>query len=224
MANPKASLARRATLGLGLATLAGLTALALASTANGQSAQTDTADLRAETEIAIFAGGCFWCVEKDFDHVEGVLRTTSGYIGGREDNPTYRSHVANGDREAVEIEYDPSVVTYDELTEIFFRTVDPLDGGGQFCDRGFSYSTAIYVLDEEQRVIAQQAAAQASAVLEHDVQTEIVDAPRFWDAEDYHQDYYQKNPLRYNFYRASCGRDRTVEGRWGEQAYLGVDH
>ncbi len=224
MANPKASLARRATLGLGLATLAGLAGLALASTANGQSAQTDAAGLSAETEIAIFAGGCFWCVEKDFDHVEGVLRTTAGYIGGREDNPTYRSHVSNGDREAVEIEYDPSVVTYNELTDIFFRTVDPLDGGGQFCDRGFSYSTAIYVLDEEQRIIAEQAAAQASAVLERDVATEIVDAPRFWDAEDYHQDYYQKNPLRYNFYRASCGRDRTVEGRWGEQAYLGVDH
>lgn len=213
------TLPRRATLSLAAAALAGL---AIAGTAQGQSTGSDAAQITGET--AIFAGGCFWCVEKDFDHVDGVLQTTSGYIGGVHDNPTYQSHVASGDREAVEIIYDPSVVTYEELTHSFFRTVDPLDDGGQFCDRGHSYTTAIYVLDDEQRAIAEQAAGAASADLGRDVATEIVDAPTFWAAEDYHQDYYQKNPLRYNFYRASCGRDRTVERRWGEQAYAGVDH
>lgn len=210
---------RRATLSLATIALAGL---AIASTANGQSANSDVAEVTGET--AIFAGGCFWCVEKDFDHVEGVLRTTSGYIGGSHDNPTYQSHVASGDREAVEIIFDPAVVTYEELAHSFFRTVDPLDDGGQFCDRGHSYTTAIYVVDADQRAIAETAAALASTELGRDVATEIVDAPTFWAAEDYHQDYYQKNPLRYNFYRASCGRDRTVERRWGEAAYAGVDH
>lgn len=214
-----ARFSRRATLPLAAAALA---ALAITGSANSQSADTQVTEVTGET--AIFAGGCFWCVEKDFDHVEGVLQTTSGYIGGRHDNPTYQSHVASGDREAVEIIYDPSVVTYEELTHSFFRTVDPLDDGGQFCDRGHSYTTAIYVLDEDQRAIAQDAAAAASADLGREVATEIVDAPTFWPAEDYHQDYYQKNPLRYTFYRTSCGRDRTVDRRWGEDAYAGVDH
>lgn len=206
---------------LALATTA-LAGLAIATSANGQSASSDGVEVAGET--AIFAGGCFWCVEKDFDHVEGVLQTTSGYIGGSHDNPTYQSHVASGDWEAVEIIYDPSVVTYEELTHSFFRTVDPLDDGGQFCDRGHSYTTAIFVLDENQRMIAEAALASASEELGQDVVTDIIDAPTFWAAEDYHQDYYQKNPLRYNFYRTSCGRDRTVERRWGEQAYAGVDH
>lgn len=214
-----AKFSRRATLILAATALAGL---AIAGTANGQSASPDSMEIAGET--AIFAGGCFWCVEKDFDHVEGVLQTTSGYIGGSHDNPTYQSHVASGDWEAVEIVYDPSVVTYEELAHSFFRTVDPLDDGGQFCDRGHSYTTAIFVLDDDQRMIAEAAAASASADLDRDVVTEILDAPTFWAAEDYHQDYYQKNPLRYNFYRTSCGRDRTVERRWGEHAYSGVDH
>lgn len=216
---------RRAHLGrtaLAMATTA-LVGLAVVTSANGQSDA--TSDVVAQnTETAIFAGGCFWCVEKDFDHVAGVLQTTSGYIGGRHDNPTYQSHVSSGDREAVEIIYDPAVVTYQELAHSFFRTVNPLDDGGQFCDRGHSYTTAIYVLDEEQRVIAEDAAAMASADLGRDVVTEIVDAPTFWPAEDYHQNYYSENPLRYRFYRTSCGRDRTVEQVWGDQAYAGVDH
>lgn len=217
-----AALSRRTLAGLSLAALAGL---ALASNANSQSATTEMADDAAmATETAIFAGGCFWCVEKDFDHVEGVLETTSGYIGGNSDNPTYQSHVAAGDWEAVEIVYDPAVVTYEELTHSFFRTVDPLDDGGQFCDRGHSYTTAIFVLNDDQRAIAQAAAEAASADLGESVATDIIDAPRFWPAEDYHQDYYLKNPIRYNFYRTSCRRDSTVERRWGEQAYLGVDH
>lgn len=217
-----AFLSRRTTLGLSLATLAGL---AVASTANSQSTTGEVASATVgETQTAIFAGGCFWCVEKDFDHVEGVLETTSGYIGGRLDNPTYQTHVGAGDREAVEITFDPSVVTYEELAHSFFRTVDPLDDGGQFCDRGHSYTTAIYVLNEDQRAIAEVAAANASDALGETVATEILDAPRFWPAEDYHQNYYLENPLRYQFYRTSCRRDSTVERRWGEDAYAGVNH
>jgi peptide-methionine (S)-S-oxide reductase len=220
-----ALISRRTALAVGSAALAALGGLALATGAHSQSSTTEQpVSAAGETQTAIFAGGCFWCVEKDFDHVDGVLQTVSGYIGGRLPNPTYQTHVGSGDREAVEITYDPSVVTYEELTHSFFRTVDPLDGGGQFCDRGHSYSTAIYVLDEDQRVIAEAAAAAASEALGETVATEIVDAPRFWPAEDYHQNYYQKNPLRYQFYRASCRRDRTVEARWGEDAYAGVDH
>lgn len=216
-----ALLSRRTTLGLSLAAFAGL---AIAS-ANGQSTTPDVAGNGvAATQTAIFAGGCFWCVEKDFDHVEGVLETTSGYIGGRFPNPTYQSHVSAGDFEAVQIVYDPTVVTYEELTHSFFRTVDPLDDGGQFCDRGNSYRTAVFVLNETQRMIAEAAAADASEALGEEVATPIIDAPTFWPAEEYHQDYYQKNPLRYNFYRTSCGRDRTVARVWGEQAYAGVDH
>jgi peptide-methionine (S)-S-oxide reductase len=213
---------RRATLALGTAALAGL---ALVTGAHSQSTSTEApVSASGETQTAIFAGGCFWCVEKDFDHVEGVLETTSGYIGGRLPNPTYQTHVGAGDREAVEIIFDPSVVTYEELAYSFFRTVDPLDDGGQFCDRGHSYTTAIYVLNEDQRATAEAAAANASDALGEMVATEIVDAPQFWPAEEYHQNYYQKNPLRYQFYRASCRRDSTVERRWGADAYAGVDH
>ena len=175
-----------------------------------------------ETGTAIFAGGCFWCVESDFDHVKGVTATTSGYIGGKADNPTYKSHVANGDREAVEIRYDPAVVSYAELLKTFFRTVNPTDGGGQFCDRGHSYTTAIYTLNDEQAAQAQAAKAEAGKALGRDVVTEIVPAPAFWPAEDYHQDFYKKSPVRYTYYRRACGRDKEVNALWGEEAALGV--
>lgn len=215
-----------ASMGVAIAAVAGLAGLGIATSAHGQSDTNTQGEIvdASMTETAIFAGGCFWCVEKDFDHIEGVLETTSGYIGGRTENPTYRSHGADGHIEAVEVVYNPDVVTYEELSHSFFRTVDPLDDGGQFCDRGNSYRTAIFVLDDDQRAIAESAAEQASAALGSDVVTRILDATQFWPAEDYHQDYYMKNPLRYQFYRTSCGRDRTVERRWGEQAYAGVDH
>lgn len=207
-----------------IALTCGLAATMLINSAKSQAQTTLPANaIVTETQTAIFAGGCFWCVEKDFDHVAGVLSTTSGYIGGRHDNPTYESHTASGDWEAVQITYDPSVVSYEQLTYTFFRTVDPLDGGGQFCDRGHSYTTAVFTLDDVQRTIAQAAAQEASQALDRDVRTRIIDAPTFWPAEDYHQDYYMKNPLRYNFYRTSCGRNRTVESRWGDAAYAGVD-
>ncbi|OCW59016.1 peptide-methionine (S)-S-oxide reductase MsrA [Hoeflea olei] len=177
----------------------------------------------ADTGVAIFAGGCFWCVEKDFDHVAGVRETVSGYIGGKAGNPTYESHVANGDREAVEIRYDPAVVSYSRLLDIFFRTVDPTDGGGQFCDRGHSYTTAVYPVNAAQAAAAEAARAGAEKALGKPVVTEIAAPATFWPAEDYHQDFYKKSPVRYTYYRKACGRNAAVEALWGDEAYRGVD-
>jgi peptide-methionine (S)-S-oxide reductase len=175
-----------------------------------------------ETGTAIFAGGCFWCVESDFDHVKGVTSTISGYIGGKADNPTYKSHVANGDREAVEIKYDPAMVSYAELLKTFFRTVNPTDDGGQFCDRGHSYTTAVYTLNDEQAAQAEVAKAEAAKVLGKTIVTEIEPPATFWPAEDYHQDFYKKSPVRYNYYRRACGRDQEVKSLWGDEADYGV--
>ncbi|MBU2484506.1 MAG: peptide-methionine (S)-S-oxide reductase MsrA, partial [Alphaproteobacteria bacterium] len=169
---------------------------ALFAAALFSSALTSAPARAAETGTAIFAGGCFWCVESDFDHVKGVTETISGYIGGKADNPTYKSHVANGDREAVEIKYDPSVVSYEELLKTFFRTINPTDDGGQFCDRGHSYTTAVYTLNDEQAALAEAAKAEAEKVLGKPVVTAIEPAAKFWPAEDYHQDFYTKSPVR----------------------------
>lgn len=192
-------------------------ALALSLTLAGA-----TASLAQEPGQAIFAGGCFWCVESDFDKVPGVISTTSGYIGGENENPTYENHTRYRHREAVLIEYDPGQVSYDQLVHSFFRSVDPLDAGGQFCDRGFSYSTAIYAVDEEQMGQAAAAKTEAEAVLGQEVATEVAAAPTFWPAEEYHQDYYRKNPLRYSFYRNACGRDQRLREVWGDQALSGI--
>jgi peptide-methionine (S)-S-oxide reductase len=179
--------------------------------------------LAADPQVAIFAGGCFWCVESDFDHVDGVLSTTSGYIGGTTDNPTYEDHTAAEHREAVRIEFDPDKVGYDQLLSAFFRSVDPTDGGGQFCDRGHSYTTAVYAVGDDQLAAAEKAKADAQAALAgKEVVTEIVAAPTFWPAEDYHQDYYEKNPLRYKYYRSACGRDDRVKEVWGDAALMGI--
>lgn len=175
-----------------------------------------------ETGTAIFAGGCFWCVESDFDHVKGVTSTISGYIGGKADNPTYKSHVANGDREAVEIKYDPAMVSYAELLKTFFRTVNPTDDGGQFCDRGHSYTTAIYTLNDEQAAQAEAAKAEAEKTLGKPIVTEIEPPATFWPAEDYHQDFYKKSPVRYNYYRRACGRDQEIKALWGDEANYGM--
>lgn len=176
----------------------------------------------AETRTAIFAGGCFWCVESDFDHVEGVLSTTSGYIGGASDHPTYEDHTAAGHREAVRVEFDDAKVTYEKLLDVFWRSVDPTDGGGQFCDRGHSYTTAIYTLDNDQMTAAQQSKARIADLLKQPIVTEIVAAPAFWPAEAYHQDYYRKNPLRYKYYRYACGRDARIQAVWGKAAHQGI--
>jgi peptide-methionine (S)-S-oxide reductase len=175
-----------------------------------------------QAETAIFAGGCFWCVESDFDKVAGVQSTISGYIGGENDNPTYEDHSRFRHREAVRIEYDPQQVSYERLLHIFFRSVDPTDDGGQFCDRGFSYTTAVYAVNAEQAAQAEAAKAEAAAALGTTVVTPIEAAPEFWPAEDYHQDYYTKNPIRYTYYRSACRRDARVEEVWGAEAMDGL--
>lgn len=177
-----------------------------------------TAAAADDAETAIFAGGCFWCVESDFDKVDGVLETVSGYTGGDFDNPTYRQVVSGGTghREAVRIVYDPARVPYARLVEILFRTIDPLDGGGQFCDRGFSYSPAVYAVNATQREIAEQVKAAMEAELGKETATPVIEASAFWDAEDDHQNYHQTNGIKYTFYRATCGRDRRVKRVWGE--------
>ncbi len=177
----------------------------------------------AETRTAIVAGGCFWCVEKDFDNVRGVTDTVSGYTGGTTQNPTYDNYGAGGHFEAVQITYDADRVSYRDLLDTFWRTVDVTDPGGQFCDRGRGYSTAVFVANDEERAIAEASKQAAEEALGRPIVTPILDAATFWDAENYHQNYYRRAPLRYNYYRFACGRDRTVEALWGDQAYLGVD-
>lgn len=172
----------------------------------------------ADKQVAIFAGGCFWCVESDFDHVPGVLSTTSGYIGGTTRNPTYYDHTAAGHREAVRVEFDNARVSYEELVSYFFHSVDPTDAGGQFCDRGHSYTTAIYTLGDDELAVATKGKAAAEKELKKPIVTEIAAAPEFWPAEASHQDYYKKNPLRYEIYRHGCGRDARVEALWGASA------
>ena len=177
--------------------------------------------------VATFAGGCFWCVESDFDTVPGVVETVSGYTGGTVDNPTYKqvSEGGTGHREAVQIRYDPEQVAYERLLHIFWRSVDPTDGGGQFCDRGESYQTAIFAGNEEERRLADASkeALEQSAVLDEPVVTPIEPAGEFYPAEDCHQDYYTKNSVRYRFYRFSCGRDSRVQQVWGKQAHDGIE-
>ncbi|MCA1492616.1 peptide-methionine (S)-S-oxide reductase MsrA [Sinorhizobium alkalisoli] len=178
----------------------------------------------AEPQYAIFAGGCFWCVESDFDAVPGVLETISGYAGGKSPNPTYKTYEQGGHREVVRIKFDPARVSYAELVNILLRTTDPTDAGGQFCDRGFAYTTAIYALDDAQAMDARAEKIKAEAELGRPIVTPVEGPARFWPAEEYHQDYAARNPLRYWYYRSSCLRNRTVEALWGERAYAGVRH
>lgn len=184
-----------------------------------------TAGAQAQsTETAIFAGGCFWCVESDFDHVEGVLDTTSGYAGGTIENPTYQNHPDY--IEAVRVTFDPSVVSYEELLTAYWHSVDPTDAGGQFCDRGHSYITTIFVDGAEQRAAAEASKRSVAADLAINARivTPIVDATTFYDAEGYHQNYYQKNSIQYNYYRFACGRNGRVDQVWGDKSYLGINH
>jgi len=176
-----------------------------------------------ETAEAILAGGCFWCVEADMDKVAGVSETVSGYIGGENDHPTYENHKAFGHYQAVLVTFDPAVTSYAELLDIFLRTIDVTDDGGQFCDRGASYRTAIFVADEVERETAEAAIATGEAVLGRSIVTPVLDAPTFWPAEAYHQDYYLENSFRYTGYRFACGRDRRVKQVWGDEAYRGLD-
>jgi peptide-methionine (S)-S-oxide reductase len=165
---------------------------------------------------AVFAGGCFWCTESDFDKIPGVVSTTSGYIGGKTLNPTYKQVSAGGTGhiEAVRVEYDPAKVSYAALVQRFFRTVDPLDAGGQFCDRGYQYRSALFVADAQERAVAEAAKGQVADQLKQPVGTLILPAAKFYPAEEYHQNYYKKNPVRYRFYRLTCGRDAKIKKVW----------
>jgi peptide-methionine (S)-S-oxide reductase len=173
----------------------------------------------AKTETATFAGGCFWCVESDFDKVDGVISTTSGYTGGKTANPTYREvgGGGTGHAEAVAIVYDPAKVSYEKLLNVFWRSVDPTVKDRQFCDSGNEYRTAIFYHNEEQRKLAEATKKEAEAVLKQPIVTEIVPASSFYNAEDYHQDYYKKNPSKYTFYRWNCGRDQRLQQLWGKK-------
>ena len=171
---------------------------------------------------ATFAGGCFWCMEPPFDKLDGVISTTSGYAGGHVPNPTYKqvSAGSTGHAEVVQVVYDPEKISYRELLNVFWRNVDPLDSSGQFCDRGNQYRTAVFYHDEEQLRLAEQskAAFERSGRFSRSVATEIVPLNgNFYSAEEYHQDYYIKNPLRYKYYRTACGRDRRLEQLWGDE-------
>jgi peptide-methionine (S)-S-oxide reductase len=169
---------------------------------------------------AVFAGGCFWCTESDFDHIPGVVSTTSGYAGGKLANPSYEQVSAGGTGhiESVRVVYDPAKVSYQTLVARFFRTVDPLDSGGQFCDRGDQYRTAIFVANAAERRVAEATRARAAALLKKPAATLILPAGRFYPAEGYHQDYYRKNPVRYKYYRWRCGREARLAQLWGKSA------
>jgi peptide-methionine (S)-S-oxide reductase len=198
-----------------MALLLGLAALSGAQTSPPQAAGGATAR-------AIFAGGCFWCVESDFDKIDGVLSTTSGYTGGTLANPSYEqvSGKHTGHAEAVEVVFDPRKVSFERLVEHFWRSIDPTTKDRQFCDVGSPYRTAIFAVDaaQLQAALASRAALETSKPFKEPIVTEVVPAGTFYPAEDYHQDYYRKNPLRYQYYRLSCGRDARLKQLWGAQA------
>ena len=175
-----------------------------------------------ETEKATFAGGCFWCMEEAFDNVEGVVETVSGYAGGHVEDPSYKE-VTRGDTghyEVVQVTYDPSRVDYEALLDQFWYNVDPLDAGGQFCDRGSQYLTAIFYHNERQQRLARESLRelQRSDRFDQEIQTEIKELDTFYAAEEYHQNYYEKNPMRYNFYKTACGREARLKEVWGDDA------
>jgi peptide-methionine (S)-S-oxide reductase len=191
--------------------------LLCAGTAAAMAAEMAT-EPAGKTESVILAGGCFWCVESDFDKVPGVLETVSGYAGGTFPNPTYERHP--GHREVVRITYDPAKVTFPQLVSYFWRTIDPVDGAGQFCDRGEAYTTAIYPLTTEQAEQANRSKAHIEEVLGKKVATPVIqlDPKGFTEAEGYHQNYHNINSIKYSFYRYSCGRDARLKQLWGDDA------
>ncbi len=172
-----------------------------------------------KTEIAIFAGGCFWCMEPPFDKIDGVISTTSGFAGGTVPNPTYKQVAAGGTghAEVVQIVYDPAKVSYEMLLKVFWRNIDPLDGGGQFCDRGPEYRTGIFYRDAEQKRLAEESKRELemSGRFDKPIVTEITPLFAFYPAEEYHQDFYKKNPAHYYRYRSGCGRDARLAELWG---------
>ena len=166
---------------------------------------------------ATFAGGCFWCMEPPFDKLDGVSATVSGYTGGKKENPTYEEVSAGttGHTEAVQITYDPKKISFEKLLEVFWRNVDPLNADGQFCDSGSQYRAGIFYHDESQKKLAEESKKTVGKRFKEPIVTEITAVAEFYPAEDYHQDYYIKNPLRYKLYRFNCGRDQRLEKLWG---------
>lgn len=201
--------------------LAGCTAgllTILAGTGFGSAA--DAPAPAAQSARAVFAGGCFWCMEPPFDAIPGVTATVSGYTGGMRENPSYEqvSEGGTGHFEAIEVTYDPARVSYAQLLEVFWRNVDPLDDGGQFCDRGSQYGTAIFYVTEDEKAAALKSREEAAEklVIKGPIVTPLLPAKEFYPAEEYHQDYYQKNPIRYKYYRYACERDQRLKEVWGE--------
>ena len=166
---------------------------------------------------ATFAGGCFWCMEPPYDELEGVISTISGYIGGTKKNPTYEEVVtgSTGHAEAVQVTYDAKKISYEKLLDVFWRNIDPLTANAQFCDSGSQYRSAIFYHDETQERLAEASKKRLQSRFKQPIVTEIIRAAEFYPAEDYHQDYYKKNPIRYKLYRYGCGRDQRLQELWG---------
>ncbi len=200
---------------LGLLFTGGLLVLSAVTTVDGDINREKVGD---ESAIATFAGGCFWCMEHPFDELDGVISTTAGYIGGHKAHPTYQEVSAGGTghAEAVQVVYDPKKISFERLLEVFWRNIDPLDKTGQFCDRGNQYRSAIFYHSEDQKRLAEQSkkVLEDSKRVSQPIVTEIVSASVFYPAEDYHQDYYRKNPVRYKVYRYLCGRDQRLHELW----------
>jgi peptide-methionine (S)-S-oxide reductase len=197
-----------------------LTVLALAVCVHAETTENDVATTPptdGTTAVAIFAGGCFWCMEHPFDELPGVISTTSGYTGGHAANPTYQQVSAGGTghAESVEVRYDPDKISYEKLLDVYWHNIDPLAVDRQFCDVGNQYRSAIFYSTPEQQKLAEASKQAVQAKFDKPIATQIVAASRFYAAEAYHQDYYQKNPIRYKFYRLNCGRDRRLLQLWG---------
>ena len=205
-------------IGLLAAAAAGALLLAGAQAQNSTTSGKDDSALEGLAR-ATFAGGCFWCMEGPFDKLEGVKSTTSGYTGGHAGNPTYKQVSAGGTghTEAVQIVYDPAEISYEELLEVFWVNHDPTEADGQFCDKGSQYRPGVFYHDEAQKLAAEESLKKIEKTKKFDepVRTEVTMAGTFYPAEDYHQDYYVRNPLRYKMYRFGCGRDRRLEQLWG---------
>ncbi len=200
------------------ALLAGIALWATQPTSRAQSPSAPTAAPSLRT--AVFAGGCFWCMEKPFDSIVGVQSTISGYTGGRTAKPSYEEVASGttGHAEVVQVTYDPTKVTYEQLLEVFWRNVDPFDAGGQFCDRGSQYRSAVFVANDAERRAAEMSKQALEQRLGRKIATTIDASAPFYAAEEYHQDYYRKNPLRYRYYRGGCGRDNRLKAVWGQEA------
>ncbi|MBW3551083.1 MAG: peptide-methionine (S)-S-oxide reductase MsrA [Proteobacteria bacterium] len=197
----------------------GVTTACAQQPANPPATKASDAAPSGQSAVAIFAGGCFWCMEPPFDELPGVTATTSGYIGGHVADPSYQQVSAGhtGHTEAVRVDYDPAQVSYATLLDVFWRNIDPVAVDRQFCDVGDQYRSAIFTTDAQQKRLAEASKRelQASGRFERPIATEIAAAPRFYPAEQYHQDYYEKNPVRYKFYRFTCGRQQRLDELWG---------